>query len=659
MDQKPLKAGFMSRLDYGGRNHRVGLWELAREVYIQRKTNYNVLVGGLVDAKAVEANLKELLRGTKKDEREAARKKFLKEEVDFLKENFPSIPGVKTYIVTSPAYDGAIGETIAQMLSEVRSDILLYRAGSDRLELKQIGRILGIYAPKKNVWMRGDYYDTPVLRALKDERKRSTRGIGDINAVGCFAAALFHPGDSSEIRRPYFALPGLSKVDESRTSENQIGVVVVDFASPNPKEVKFEVFSFKDLLADEWSFVETPDGSSKVQKAIIDSLRKRGPLSVGSLQDFTGYKRREITAAISELSSRRSTASWPGIVYDKPDRRYYLNMSWFRDKMHFKMPKEEHVDSFAAFGCMHGGCRWSDMLFMRDTLPELILKNEVDTLVGVGDFIEGLNHDLMLKNEICTGSKYVLNYSKQEKLSAYLVGSAVFKVFKVRMGVLLKGRQVFKMKSKELTKCIKKALVKFVYIPGNHCGWVEPLGFDSLGTFRSELKAFLLHHINKFLEENDLCSHELNTILQSRLIELVQNERYELDSGLPITLLHPSMSRTKTTSIRPQEMLHKAEDTDSLVVFGANFHVSEVVHHWDFDHGQRVCLQLGTLKIKSGFEEGKLKTVDFGVGFLKVGSGNKRILRTETTFYCTPTKDVAKGNAEVLKGFDEWLEINK
>lgn len=660
MEKKPLKIGLMSRLDYGGSDYRIGLWKLAANIFKQENVNYVVLAGGLVDFKALDAKLKALLKAAKKDEKETAKQNFFRKVATFLKDNLPVMEGIKIYMITSPAYDGYIGEEVARVLTEMRSDILLYRPGGDRLELKQLNKILGVYAPKKGAWMRGDFYDTPVLRVLKDEVRRSTRGIGDVNLVGCLGSAIFQPGDSSDIGRPYLTVPALCKISESKTGvDNQVGVAVLDFRTASPKEVTTTVYNFKDLLSDEWFFVETPEGIPKVQKDVVDTLRKRGPLTVGSLHDHTGHDRQAVAEALTALMQMPATAVWSGIVQDKDDKRYYLNLEWFRDRMNYKLPKEEKVDSFSAFACMHGGCKHSDMLYMRDALPELILKNEVDTLVGVGDFIEGLKHDLLLLGEISTGSKHVLNYSKQEKLSAYLVGSAIFKVFKVRMDGLLKENGKPKIGEKRLAEMVKRALIKFVYIPGNHCGWVHPLGFDPLGTFRSELRAFLSYQVAKHLEGHDLCVHDLNEILQDRLVELDPNEPYQVNSGLVIALLHPSMSRTKTTSIRPQEMLQKAEKVKSTIVFGGNFHVGEVVHHWSFEYGQRVCLQLGTLKVKSGFEETKLKTVDFGVGFLKVWSKDGRILRTESGFNCTPTANLDEGNKKVLKDYDRWLDINK
>ena len=654
-----LRVGLMSRLDYGGTDYRVGLWRLGAEVFIKEKVAFVILLGGLVDGVALEKRLVLALKASKKEDRDSVRSEFLRGVVNFLKENIPVIKGTKIYIMTSPAYDKNIGEQIGEMLAEVRSDILLYRKGGDRFELKQMMKIMGAYTPKKGVWMRGDYYDTPILRMLKDEKRRTTRGIGDIVAAGGNGVALFHPGDSSDIRRPYFTVPALCKIGEIRTGENQVGVAVVDWTTPNVKEATYKVFSFKDLLSDEWSFTEQPAGISKAQKAIVDALQKRGPLTIGLIDDFTGYDRKEIARELDSLMARKSNSTWPGIIQNEADKRFYLDMSWFCDKARYKLPKVESVDSFLAFACAHAGSKHTDMNYIYNTLPQLFIDNNVSTFVGVGDFIEGLKHDLWLRKELISTKFGIMNYTAQERLCTFLWSNAIFRVFKHRFEKWVKERGSKKISKNELANFVKNNFPRFVFINGNHCAWVEDHGFDPLATFYSELKADLLRKMVKMLEDYDLCAHDLSELIREKLAFLHQNQRYQTNSGLPMVLLHPSMGRTKTTSIRPQEMLQKAEDTGGSVVFGGNFHVAEVVHHWDFEYGQRVCLQLGTLKVKSGFEETKLKTVDFGVGLIQVGVSNKRITSTETTFYCTPTADFQKGNEVVMDEFYKWLEENK
>ena len=128
-----------------------------------------------------------------------------------------------------------------------------------------------------------------------------------------------------------------------------------------------------------------------------------------------------------------------------------------------------------------------------------------------------------------------------------------------------------------------------------------------------------------------------------------------MPSGLVMKLLHPKMGNTKTISIRPQQALGMAYEVQ--VVFEGNFHTTEAVEEWNFDLGQRFCGQLGTLKIMSKFERGKMKIVDFGVGVFSIISANQRIFKTVTTFYGVKPSpaDLKKSNKKVKREFEDWL----
>ena len=658
MEKEPLvKVGLMSGLNYGSEGCRVGLWRLAGKIFEEEKTNFVVLAGGLVDYRELNVQLKEALRGARGDEAEIAKDEFLNCVADEIARMLPVIPGIKIYVVTSPAYDGQIGAEIAYRLTERREDVLLYREGSDRLELKKINKVLGVYVPKKGIWMRGDYYDTPILRVLKDEKKRSSRSMGDMNVVGCLGCAVTHPGDSSEIKKSYLSLPLLYKIADTRIAENQIGIRILEFHSDNPKEATVVTYNFKDLISNEWDFIKPPRKATKIQKAVIRKLQQRGALRAGQLEDCTDYQRSSIEGALESLLNIPMTSSWPGLEKDPASRRYFFSQKWFREKLDYPLPKTNyHEDSFLAFGCLHASCKHTDSKYFRDVVPGIILEKGIENLVGAGDFIEGLRHDLMLKGEILGSQKYVFNYTMQEKLAAYLVGSVIMKVFEERFGARVKSGLSRKAEQEELEKVVKNALLTFIYIPGNHCGWVAPLGFDSLAMFRAELKAFLVHHIHEILVKYNLTMSKLHELVSEKIVKLELDGEYKSAPGRPsLSIFHPEMAGTKTTSIRPQQMLR--ESTNQIVI-GANFHTAEAVEEWDFDRGQRVCLQVGTVKVKSGFERSKLKTVDFGVGVLRVYSCSERIMKTKVSFHGERSSDLQAGNLEVLEDFDKWLEVS-
>lgn len=649
-----VSIGLLSGLNYGSEGCREGLWRLSSTILGKEKVDFVMLVGGLVDSKSLLEKLKGRMFGVKAAEHEEVTNEFIKDAVKHLKESIPKIPNVKTYVVTSPAYDGWIGERIAQGLVDVRKDIFLYRSGSDRLEIRQLKRILGVYAPKKGVWMRGDYFDTPVLRVLKDEIKRSTRGIGDINVVGCHASAVFHPGDSSDVQRPYASLPALYKIAETRTAENQVGLRILKASSDNMKEAVIVTYNLKDLVSNEWSLVQTPPDSPEIQQTLVDILKDRGPLTVGQFSDFTGYGRLEIRNALKELSKRRVSKSWPGIHEDKVSKRYYFLPGWFQEKLEYPELKGDKEDSIMAFGCLHAGCKHTDMKFFRDVLPELMLEHDVRTLCGAGDFVEGLKHDLMVKGELLGGTIYPLNYTHQEQLAAYLVSSVLAKVFRTRINPVLAAMNPENLDSQKLRAAVEDALPEFLYIPGNHCEWTAPLGFNSLSVFGITLRNLVVEDVFSTLSRAKLYLPNVDKIVASKVVALSQCEAYKLASGLTISHLHPYMSRTKTPSIRAQEALQKSPTN---VVIVANFHTAEAVEQWEFEMGQRVCLVAGTIKRRSGFEDTKMKTVDFGIVYSKIRSNGKKISRTETAFFGTPTENLEESNQAILKDFNKRLGL--
>lgn len=653
--RKPLiSVGFMSGLNYGSEGCRQGLWRLAANTFSNEGVDFVVLVGGLVDSRSLLEQLKVEHVGVKMSDHEAITNSFIRKHVEYLTETFPRLWGKKIYIQTSPAYDGWIGEQIARGLVHRRDDLRLYRPGADRFELehdnKPWNRVLGVYSPKKSVWMRGDFFSTPVMRVLKDEKQRGTRGLGDTNIVGCFASAIYNPGDASEIKLPFVSLPVLYKIAETRTAENQIGVRILNFHSRDLKEATVVTHNFKDTVSEEWELVRTPPNSTRIQEQLVSVIKEKGPQTNGQFADLIGQTRAVVKRALEALIERRRSKSWPSMKLDENSRRYTFHLPWFKEDLNFPVATIEKTDSMVAFGCLHAGCKDTDMKFFRDEVPKMMLTTGADILCGAGDFIEGLRHDLMLKDAVYGSRDYVFNYTRQEQLAAYLVSEVLTTVFRARWKPA---------RGKDLKNSILAALPTFLYIAGNHCEWVAPLGFDSLSMFGEKLRHLMTENLVAALAEVKIYRSDVAELIDRRVIALDQNEPHRLPSGLTLAMLHPYMSRTKTTSIRPQECLAKAE-TD--IVIAANFHVAEAVEQWEFNRKkggglQRICLQVGTVKRRSSFEDTKLKIVDFGVGLLKVDSVNGKIKRTEVAFLGTPTPNMKIANEQVLNAFEKRLGL--
>ena len=643
-NRKNVRIGFMSRIDYGSSGFRKGLIVLATETFKKGKDNFVILAGGLVSYRALKSQIPKVKDKEKREE-------FLERITKDLAMSIPEIRNedgklIKIHIVTSPAYDGWIGEEVAKRLAERREDIRHWKAGGDKFPIKYINKTLWVLVPKKAVWMRGDYYSTPVERVIKDKQKQSSQELPDFIAVGGFGSSIHKP--QGEAERPYISLPALCRLEETTTSENQIGVVEMEYI-PNQKEPLIRNYNFKDLVSQERNNIDPPKDASDLQKKIIEVIKEYGPVSIGVFSDVIGVSEEKIIEVIKPLMEKSHQETWSGMSFDKSSERYGFNMNWLQEKLHYSYPEDGTEDSMVLFSCPHSGSIYTDYKFIVDYMPEIILKRGVNLLVGAGDWVIGLAHDVLVKGEVYGG----FNETTQEQLAAYTWGTVILKVFKERFEKAL-SQLTEKPSLDELKKIITEVLVLLVYIPGNHDEWSKKPGFTPLTTFRLELLRFLTRGIEKILKEKELIISGLMDIVETKIIE---THEYQLSSGLTLGIFHPNMARTKTTSIRPQEVLNKSKKQINV---SGNFHVAEVVLQWEPELGQRIAFQIGTLLKKSDFEEGKLKTVDFGVGFLRIRSLKGRIFMTETAFYGVVSDGYLNNEkifSDLLKklGIDKWM----
>ena len=257
-------------------------------------------------------------------------------------------------------------------------------------------------------------------------------------------------------------------------------------------------------------------------------------------------------------------------------------------------------------------------------MPKVILRSGAKILVGAGDFIEGLKHDLILK-EVYLG----MDYTRQEKFSALVVAEVMIRVFKERFMEAFSRRK--RWNKDEIRQLVDDALLNFIYISGNHCEWTVSAGFHPLETFRSFLIDRVDYGVNKVLE---LCGVEVGDLTRLVKSKIVFDRHFSFaDSQINADIEHPHMARAKTHSIRPQEVLNFCK---GHIVFSANFHTTIMVGEWDPALGQRKVSQNGTIKTGTGFEDRKLKTVDKYFNFLRFVTQDDRIVMTETAFYGAP-----------------------
>lgn len=664
---KFLKIGLMSRLEFGSIGYREGLWHLAANIFQEEDVDFAVIVGGLIDEKELKLKIKGQQVGLSRKEQHEVEHKTLREIAYELAQNLPHIGGKKIRILPSPShnFDGELGLMISEMLVDLRDDIVLWRQGSSREELRKIkNKILGFYTPKETSF-RSKYYDTPNIRILVREADRSTRGLGDFNLVGCGASSVINPGESTDVQRPFASLPGLAKIDKNRSgSDNQIGVRILILNPDHSEEVTLKTYNFKDVVAGEWQLVEIPSRCSATGRKIIEIFKSRGPLNIGQLVDFSGLEKDAIEQVLNLLVKIPRSRTWPGLYFDEDSRCYTFVNEWFQKELRYSIDYSQvKQEKFLAFSCLHAGCKHTDMHFFTEEVPQIIDREEVGYLVGLGDFIEGYEHNLLASGEAYGSRNFPPNYDWQESLAAFMLAKVICRVFDLR----IKKYKINKRTKRDLVRdMVQSSLITFLYIAGNHCEWTLRKQVSALSVFSRDLQKFVKRHIEDFLIKKGISINGLmRKILDSRIIRVGKDDgEYKLPSGLKLSLMHPEMGRTQTPSIRLQGALKAAPECH--LVFEGNFHTAEALEEWHHKLGQRFCGQLGTLKVKSKFETGKLKTVDFGVGIFKIYStlgseGTPKILISEASFrgQKRKTSEIQESNQKILEEFEKYILGNE
>ncbi len=706
--QKGAKIGFFSRIDYGSKGFRRAVLNAGYDYFRKEGVHFLVLAGGLISEKAVSREMRKFIKNLIDTERDkikennfrikalnkkrkkplplvplltgeqlVVRKSEVEEEfltgvaeqladvIPVLNFPDPENPGkeksVELFITTSPAFDGEIGERVAQLLSEKRSDIRIWNVGGDRFPVKYVNKLLWVLTPVKAVWMRGDYYSTAVERVIKDKTKQTSQSSPDIYIVGCFGSSIHKP--KGELKYQYLSIPACHRLEETRVSENQIGVSVLEFPADGSQHL-FRTYNLKDLVSKELSFIVPPEGASVLQKKMIEVMKNKGWSTRGLFITELGVSGKEVDDNLESLMKkktfRRNGENWPGIIYQEKSKKYYFDLVYIQRNLKYAPSNGPYSeDRIVSFACMHAGSRETDYPFFVNEVPKIILKQNADILIDAGDTKEGLYHDLDKKGEIVAG---LANNTLQEKFAAHLVGTVIFKVFVERFLMLLKECDVNKLTPDKVYAMVNKSLILFIYILGNHDLWEAGDGHEPLVVFRGVLVRFLTDHIHEYLSSQKLPYQPLTKLVEGKVLS---QEFFDLPSGLKLSIQHPHMARAKTTSIRPQEMMDYGKRMGCQVTIGANFHVSESVDEWDMDLGQCHSQQIGTIKHGSNFERHKMKMVDQGVGFLRLLSRKdesfkspNRIFMGETAFYGAPKPVPPVDNLVIVNSFVKELGVD-
>ncbi len=697
------KVLFFSRIDFLSPQFRQGLLNLLKEVAKQEQPNFAVLAGGLISyprwmdlkkarTKEAEELYKQLRehekeKGVPKQEREHTRSlgevrgeaedELLDKVAQQLAEVIPVLPGkdgkpIKIYITLSRTtnYDGPrknpVGVYVAERLEHLREDIVFWeRDENARFQLKNVSGNFVVLNPRKGVW-RSKFYSRGMQRLIEDEKRSTTEASPSMYVAGTSGSAVVKPvgGENSEQE---ITVPVLHSLSDVQTAENQIGVVTADFVE-DATNANIRTLDFKEAIQRERAFISPPaeleaveqeDGGSKKserdkrerQRAIFEEIRK-DPCTIGQLEDRLPWRRQTLMRDIDDYNEQGFE---PAIVCNQDSGyRYDIDHNWLQFKLRYRIPslKKLNKDTILAFGCLHAGYRRIQDEWFVSRLPELIVNEGIDVLVGCGDYIAGRKHNLLERGEI-HGS--MPDYTHQERLAAKLTGKVIVQSFKAKFDNLLKRRKKKNLSDKELAKLVNQALIHFFFWRGNHDEWQQDDAHEPLSEFRNVLERYVTEGIHEHLEKRGfVLGREVSRIASEHL---VYSSEHTLPSGVTMSIRHPHQGKTKAISQRAQETL---EVTEGQFVAMANFHTSVAVHESLPETGQRLALQVPTITSGTDFEYNMNKIVDTGVGIARLYSHpeNHRIHATDV-MWDSPREDELSilYNEDLVREYEERVGV--
>lgn len=654
--EKPGKrVAYFSLGAYRKSGWRRGLFKFAAEIATQEGCHFPVFAGGIISKEWFQSEVKRLSKDIPRKFIPAIIEHLKRETIEALNATIPMFQKpdgstVRWYMMASLPYDGLEGESIIHRLQEVRSDIRRYKTGGEKIEIPQNknGERNGISEHEarsiyhgvvlsKRKRLSSKYMSARPESDIQDiEDQTSREPLPDLWVHATSATALYKPKGERDI--PYITLPAIHKIEaeDKKIAENQIGLTIVEEMPDGDRLIHW--WNFRDLILHERKFITgVKEGASELHKQIVELLKREGARHPGRIADELKIDRAVLNKEIQFLvePSRLSRRTRPGLSYDPSSDRYDFNEGWIQEALRYELPKpgsEWKEDSFLFFGCMHAGYTTTDYEFVVKKFPEIILKYGIKVLVGIGDFIAGLRHNLMIKGQILN-----MNNTEQEEFAAEILDTLIYKVFTKRFedGMMRFGDRI--PTPEELYQLIKSSLLTFLIKKGNHDTWQEQEGNTALVVFYYTLTSLLFHHISIFLAKKNLHFPFVHELIKKEMV-LVSEDKpvYSLPSGINVGLIHPYMARAQTSSLRAESALKMFTEQKCQVVGVANFHTAFCLHKWQLTIGQRVVIQTGTEAIFTHFEKTLMKTIDFGPLYLRTLSHNGRIYKTTVAAFSTP-----------------------
>lgn len=658
-----IKINALSSVYWGNHGARAGLLRLPFEVALNDiGFHYSVINGGLIDGRSINEQVRretEHITGKGSKEKKAdIRFQIIENRAYELANIIPRVekpvvkkndsPFLGIYIIPSLMIDGHIGSEILMLLQPLRKDLHIYRMGCDYTYLKknqptpeeieagQVGQIVGWLNPKTSDF-RSKYASAPVDNAFSRTERTSTKTLPAFWMVGGYGSNLIEPRGGSRKRdvvaQPVLHIPTPREVGAVSVDMNQIGFQIVE-SEPDGIHRTIHFHSLRDIVHNENQLIQAPDESNKLQKRIINTLKNQdGGLSVGMIAQALKVDKDNIKNELDNLAKVEVVNDkFPGLLFDKASARYAFKNDWFQNSLNYKLDYEKEKRKSITrmiFGCAHFGSPTTDYYFMRHRFPEIALRHNIDIAELSGDAIQGLKHEYLAKGQVLSN----MNYDDQVIFCGEAMATWIYEVFETRLRYYMSSVKINKT---NLTEIIKKCLIKFVYIKGNHDEWPEGIGSSPLSWLKTVIRDLLFLEIMKLLSTYKLYAENLMDIINEKIIYLWDDKKLDyiyFYDGIQIQLMHPHMGRASTTSLRLE---HAMSSSNAQLVTIANFHTAVAVELWSQEVGQRVGIQAGTMMIGSRFEKNMMKNVDFGPIIAKSDVYEGRIIKTEKVFYNQP-----------------------
>src|SRR3989344_3811266 len=585
-----------SGLYYGSEGFREGLGDLNQYIQKTHGAHFSILAGGLVDGREMLPYLRSALKGEKRDEKALWEQMYLMQIAKELSMCLPRLKKpdgewVKLYILTSPILDKGIGAEIAKELAELRDDIVYWGDKNDQpLLVKHLEKAFNLLAVSlQRTGLRSKFASTKIQSQIRVILKVLGHAP-NFAAFGGYGVSIHKPA-VGEAKCPYIGLPNLHVPSERETkddAESEVGTRVVKVRKDGNYTVTFS--DFKELVRNERSLIKVPPSATDLQKSIIEVIKER-PTFLGVLADRLGKPREEIKNAADALERFRA-----GLIYDEKRRLYDFSNSFLQSKIRYRWPEKFCEEAIVSGACVHAlatypdGTVLTDVKFMLEALPRIILENRASTLVIAGDGIQGSKvHNLHLRGEVFWG----LDLNTQEHVYALLVGTGMILPFKVWFGDFMKDKKPELLTREALLSGMNLSLVDFAYCAGNHDLWQTGDAVKALAYFRDKLKEFLMSEISKTLKlfSLELDFLTLSAFVDSKIFKDLPDEkiRYVTPCGVKVKIIHPHTARNETLSIPPERLL--AKYSDAQVVIAGNWHTAFEMQQSEENIGARHMVQ--------------------------------------------------------------------